>query len=455
MAGPRVLFVTGKLAEPAVRRAVAELASQDRVLPEVAVLPISVAALLTTDWMATHLGVAPGIEMVMVPGLCRGELAELQEKIGVPVERGPKDVRELTEHFGAEKAQVQLSAYDIEIIAEINHSPQLALSEIVAQARKLHADGADVIDLGCDPGHTWTGVRDAVCALRDSGLRVSIDSFNAVEVAAATRAGAELVLSVNSTNRLAARDWGVEVVAIPDDPSQLSTLDATIEFLAQHQVGYRLDPILEPIGFGFAASLSRYAGVRQQYPQAAMMMGVGNLTEMTDADTTGINVLLAGYCQELSIGSVLTTQVGNWCRTCVKELDLARRLVAYAVRNGVPPKRLCPELMPLRDAKLREHGAAALDELAGSVTDRNYRMFAERDEIHAINGSMHLHSQDPFALFQEMLRRDAKIDAAHAFYLGYEMAKAVTALTLNKNYVQDQALNWGMHTRPESPRHPG
>jgi hypothetical protein len=30
------------------------------------------------------------------------------------------------------------------------------------------------------------------------------------------------------------------------------------------------------------------------------------------------------------------------------------------------------------------------------------------------------------------------------------MAKAVTALTLGKEYVQDQALRWGLLTRPEA-----
>ncbi|MFM8378627.1 MAG: hypothetical protein ACKOB1_04800, partial [Planctomycetia bacterium] len=34
-------------------------------------------------------------------------------------------------------------------------------------------------------------------------------------------------------------------------------------------------------------------------------------------------------------------------------------------------------------------------------------------------------------------------------YLGYEVAKAVTALTLSKDYRQDQALDWGHLTRPE------
>jgi hypothetical protein len=41
------------------------------------------------------------------------------------------------------------------------------------------------------------------------------------------------------------------------------------------------------------------------------------------------------------------------------------------------------------------------------------------------------------------------VDPSHAFYLGYEMAKAVTALTLGKDYRQDQALDWGHLSRPE------
>ena len=82
---------------------------------------------------------------------------------------------------------------------------------------------------------------------------------------------------------------------------------------------------------------------------------------------------------------------------------------------------------------------AALRELAERIGDRNFRLFAERGRLHAINGSMFLEGTDPFALFAEMHRRGA-IDPAHAFYLGYELAKAVTALTLGKNYVQDQAL---------------
>src|SRR5262245_15500189 len=273
--------------------------------------------------------------------------------------------------------------------------------------------------------------------------------MNAAEIAAAAGAGAELVLSVNANNRVAAADWGVEVVAIPDEPGSLGGLDATIDHLERHGVPFRIDPILDPIGFGFAASLGRCFEVRRRYAGAPMMMGVGNLTELTDVDSAGINVLLAGFCQELGIHSVLTTEVIPWCRSCVRELDVARRLVAHAVRQRILPKKLDSRLVMLRDPKLYEHGEEALKELASALADRNYRLFAERGELHAMSGAMHLRGTDPFALFAELVQRDATVDPQHAFYLGYEMAKAVTALTLGKNYAQDQPLRWGMLTKEE------
>jgi dihydropteroate synthase-like protein len=452
MPQPRLLFVTGKLAEPALRRTLAELAPCAGFDYEVAVLPITVVALATTPWIARHLAVPGGIDRVVLPGLCLGELEDVTQALAV--ERGPSDLRDLPEYFGkTQEKPANYGAYNITLLAEINFASRLSRDELLTQAKALHADGADVIDLGCEPGSTWGVVGDAVRLLRDNGLRVSIDSFNPEEVSAAVAAGAELVLSINSTNLDAARSWGCEVVAVPDVPATLEGLDHTVERLAQWNVPFRIDPVIEPVGFGFAASLGRYLDVRRRYPDAEMLMGVGNLTELTDVDSAGVNVMLLGFCQELGIRSVLTTQVINWCRSCVRELDLARRLAYHACTERVLPKHLEPNLVLLRDPKLREHGETTLRELAGSITDRNFRLFAERGLVHVLNDQMHLHGTDPFALFAAMLREEP-IDPAHAFYLGYEMAKAVTALTLGKNYVQDQALRWGFLRQPEksSPR---
>src|SRR5208337_3860612 len=87
----------------------------------------------------------------------------------------------------------------------------------------------------------------------------------------------------------------------------------------------------------------------------------------------------------------------------------------------------------------------ALDALALTIKDPNWRIFAEGGVIHAINNQMHIIDKDPFLIFARM----GVIDASHAFYLGYELMKAKTALTLSKDYRQDQALQWGFLTEPE------
>lgn len=447
----RIHFVTGRLAEHSLRAVVAELAPQVGFEYTIEVLNITVAALMTPAWIAARLHVPPGTTRLLIPGYCEGDLAPIQAAApGVPVERGPRDLRRLPEFFGRQPAASDYGRHNIEILAEINHCPRLSLAEIVAEGTRLRTAGADVIDVGCDPGEPWSGVGEAVRALREAGHRVSIDSMNPREIEPAVRAGAELVLSVNSSNWDAARDWGCEVVVVPDVPAGLVRLDETVARLAESGVRLRIDPVLEPIGFGFAASLERYFEVRRRYPDAEMMMGIGNLTELTDVDSVGVNVLLLAICEELGIRSVLTTQVINWARTSVRECDLARRLVYHAIRNRTLPKHVEPRLVMLRGDEPLRYGPEALDRLAAEIKDNNYRVFAEDEQVHLMSAGMHLADSDPFLLFEQLLSKQPKnLDASHAFYLGYEMAKAVTALTLCKDYRQDESLDWGFLTREE------
>lgn len=402
---------------------------------------------MPADWIARRLGEPPqGITRAILPGHVRGDLETLANSWGFPVERGPKDLRDLPAHFGfARTRPPDYGEHNLEILAEINHAGSLSRHEILEIADRYRRHGADRIDLGCDPGGPWSGVADAVKALRDAGHRVSIDSFDPVEVEAAVKAGADLVLSVNASNRESAVDWGVEVVAIPDRPEDLQSLFETREWLAERAVSFRLDPILEPLGLGFTASVVRYAEVRRKYPDDAMLMGVGNVTELTDADSAGLNVMMAGICAELGIRSVLTTEVIRWARTSVREIDLARRLMHYAVTHRQVPKYLEPDLITLRDARTHEFGPEALRELQATIKDPNWRLFAENGSLFAFNADHFLSESDPFELFAKM----GVDEASHAFYLGYELAKAQTALTLGKWYRQDQSLNWGYLTAEE------
>lgn len=444
-ASETILFVTGKLSAASLQEVVGKISERLGFSFEIAVPGVQVAALLHTNLLRSRLQVSKEIDRVILPGWVQGNLEELSEHFGCPFERGPKDLHDLPEHFGlGKRRQVQLDRYSIEIIGEINHATRMPLQAVLAEAQSMSESGANVIDIGCVPGECCSSVADIVAAVRDLGLRVSVDSFDRNEVEQAVSAGAELILSCNHSNLDWVTSFGTEVVVIPDSPSDMASLEQLIEEVADTGTPFRIDPIVEPIGMGFTRSLERYMQVRRLHPELPIMMGVGNVTELTEVDSAGVNMLLAAICEELGIQSILTTQVINWCRTAVAEFDVARRLVHYAVTNQVIPKHINSSLTMLRDSRLKEQSPNTLDSLADALTDANFRIFAEASGLHLMNRGLHAFGEKPFDVFQEVLSSHPDLEAGHAFYLGYEMARAEVCRLLGKQYSQDEPIDFGV-----------
>src|SRR3954469_6185261 len=350
---------------------------------------------------------------------------------------------------GAAAARSRYGGRDIRVFAEINNVPHLDRERIVEAANYYRDSGADVIDLGLSLDRNWLDEGpEVIRALKSQGFTLSIDTLDPDEILMADAAGVDYVLSLNGQNRHIARQLRATPVLIPDTPDDLDSLDATIAHLRELGKPFMADPIIEPIGTGFAASLGRYLEVRRRHPDVEMFMGIGNLTELTEADTTGVTATLLGFCQEVGIRNVLTTEVIHWGRGAVEEAVIAAELMHFAVTRGTTPKHIDGRLLTIKDEEFRPYAEDELRDLHEQVRDPNYRIFADADWIYVFNADRFVKGTD----FNEIFDQLGVSEATHAFYLGKELMKATIARSLRKNYRQESPLDWGYMTFAEPKR---
>jgi dihydropteroate synthase len=439
------LFLTGRLAEPALRAVLSELG----IAHQITVMNISVAALMTTRWIAKRVNVPPGVDNIVIPGLCEGDVDALQEATGLPVRKGPADVRALPEWYGREAVRAQLGPRDVRVLAEINDVQSLSREQLIDRAQAYQAAGADVIDLGLSLDRSWLAEGPStIAALRERGLSVSIDTLDPEHIRMADAAGVDYVLSLTPETIDLAEKLRATPVLITEDPDDLDSLDRIAARLEQLDHPYLLDSILTPINSGFAASLARYVEVRRRHPEAELLMGIGNLTELTEADSTGVTALLIGFCQEVGIGAVLTTEVIGWARGVVRETVLAAQIMHLAQRQARPPKHIDSGLVTSKDEAMRAPSEQELRAMQSQISDPNYRLFADADWLYAFNGDRFVREKSLFAVFDQL----DVVEPSHAFYLGKELMKATIARGLGKSYRQEGPLDWGLLSFPEPRR---
>ena len=441
----KLLFLTGRLAESRLAETVAAMG-----LPNgswrIANLGIKVAALMTENIVRNRLKEPLEADRVIVPGRSRMDLSHLAEHYGVPFERGPDEIIDLPQFFGQDGKPPDLSKQDIRIFAEIVDAPGLSVEALVAKGLDFAAKGADVIDIGCQPDVPFPHLEETVAAMKRAGLKVSVDSGNTEELRRGARAGADYVLSLDESNLDAIDGTACVPVLLPRPHGDLDSLLRAIDICKAKGIPHIADPVLDPINFGFTTSLERYAQLRRARPDVEILMGTGNLTELTDADSQGVTAVLIGICAELDIRNVLIVQVSPHTRRTIEEHDAARRLMYRAREDRNLPKGYdagccrCTTCGPIRDTPEQ------IAEAAAAIKDANYRIEAAADGLHVYNRDGHHIAADPFALFDKL---GVEKDGAHAFYLGYELAKAEIARALGKRYAQDTPARLGRRRRSQ------
>ncbi len=439
-----LLLLTGKLAKNNLTRVMKSIASDDFTY-EVHNLGISVAALMTTDMILRRLENTRDADRIIVPGLCAGDVDAASEKLGIPVVRGPKDIKDLPMYFGKGAEPPDLTQYDVRIFAEIVDAPDVSIDNVLAQAARYKADGADVIDVGCLPGREFAQMEEIVKALKADGYTVSVDSVDPDQLLRAGQAGADYLLSLKESTLWLADEVDSIPILIPESPEDPDSLYRVIDSLLLKGKPFIADSILDPIHFGFTRSLCRYQALRDKYPDIEIMMGTGNLSELTEADTVGMNTMMLGMMSEMRITNLLTTEVSEHARKSVAELDLGRRIMYRAREDNSLPKGYHGGLTGLHERKPFNYNVSEIAETASLIKDANFRIQVSADGIHIYNRDGMHSAIDPFELFEHL--QTLQDDAPHAYYIGVELARAQIAWQLGKRYVQDEELDWGVAYR--------
>jgi dihydropteroate synthase-like protein len=441
-----ILFLTGKLAEKQVHQVLEKMQPDFRYT--VHQLGLKVAALMTTDMICRRLQDTFGADRMIVPGRCRGELADVSEKFGLPVERGPEEIKDLPIYFGQAAHKMDLSQYAVKIFAEITDAPAVSVETVVERAHYYRRNGADVIDIGCLPGTPFPHLEECIHTLKQEGFKVSLDSLEEEDLLRGGKAGADYLLSLTNKSIWIADEVAATPILIPEEHGDLSTLDHAISVMQRNNRPFIVDPILDPLHFGFTESIVRNHQFRERYPEVEMMLGVGNITELTHADTSGMNALLLGICSELNINHILATEVSQHACRAIAEADRARRIMHAAKLNNTLPKHIDPSLMTVHETSPFPYNSDEIEELAGAIKDPSYRIQTSKEGIHIFNRDGLHTAQDPFALFPAL---QVENDGGHAFYLGVELARAEIAWQLGKRFTQDEALDWGCATEHNEP----
>jgi dihydropteroate synthase-like protein len=490
----KVLIVTGRHMEERVRN-VAEKFGH-----EVFVAPVDIAAFIRTE----HLMNIGSYNLILVPGYSKADLHVVEKATRVTTVKGPKDVanletvlenldaielskttpacellkKQMRDRAIAEVKNIDTSEltgkllkkpgnltigglavgrdFPMRVVAEIVDADKMADEDVVEKARYCLGEGADIIDIGISR-KAPSRVKELIYLLRGLKVPLSVDTMEHENILAAIDSEADLILSVDKELVEGIPPTNIPLVVVPGRKrfetvkERVSALEENIE-LAE-KLGIKkvvADPILEPINYGLTESIAAYKefGKKSETP---LLMGVGNVTELTDADSIGINAILAGIAMECGVSLLFTTEASDKTRGSIKELKAASYMMFLAKNRNTTPKDLGIDLLVYKEKRRSAKSPQIKTKKVKATGGQKKRDFAGDFTI-AVDGKiMAVHTKDDIPdvsveggnardIGDTILRLGLVSDLGHALYLGRELEKAETALKTGRSYVQDEPL---------------
>ena len=483
----KVLVVTGRLARSEVIKAVRD-AHIDGI--EVGVLDVDVAAFINSKKLISYLKERENLDfdMILVSGLITSDFSEVEEKFSIPVRLGPKhayDLRyvlpllgevELSKEIPAcvllaehmrKRALDDVSSYErdavpsftlrnvkiggnsrMKVLAEVVDADKLDSHELCEKVRYFVENGADMIDLGISFDADENDVKRCVKHVRKVvGCPVSVDTLSPELILAGVEAGCDLVLSINNNvmDELEEFEESIAYVVVPDNGHGImENLEKARSMGAKKLIA---DPLLEIKGSkGLVKSIQDYIEFRIRDKKTPLFFGVGNVVELFDADSVGMNAVLSAIGYELGVSILFTPEYSPKTRGSVRELWLSSCMMVLSKIRNTPPKDLGIDLLVLKEKRRRPSLPSSCGCVEGverdiwrrdpkgsytiNISDDGY-IIARHTDGWCVRG------RSAKEVYDTILERDGISSIEHALYLGKELARAELALKLGRSYAQD------------------
>ena len=491
-----ILIATGRLAENTVRKVAGEKT-------DVLVADIEIAAFLTPKKLIKEFQEAnfsKKYDLILIPGLVSGDFSKASEILGCKIRLGPKhaydlgfvlpfaEKTEFSEKVPAcellldvrkklalelirkteEEASALLTLRGIKIggtacmkvMGEIVGAMEMDALTLQVRIEAFIARGADIIDLGATLNTLPEQVRRTVSLAKTfTTSPISIDTLDPELITEGVEAGVDLVLSLNSTNMdivgpVIARK-GTAAVIIPDGEKSLESLVRNIE--AARRLGIEkiiADPVLDPMGHNITESIVRYYEFHRMYPQIPVFFGVGNVTELMDVDTIGVNATLSGIGAEAGASILFTPEFSDKAQGSIRELKRASEMMQLSRIRESSPKDLGLDMLCIKEKRRRPsfdipenaiqarssknwsldpEGPVRIRIVSDSISGNGGLIVAEHEKASVV-GRNAREVMDTLLELEVISRLD------HAAYLGRELEKAELALHYNRSYAQDDVF---------------
>ena len=466
----RILLPTGSATAGMVRKAAEGM---DAVVPVTG----EIASFLTPAQLEELIGEGK-YDLVLVSGMCTASFHGVEQRTGVPIYRGPRHAADLALILPllgsislsrtiaaddllaierrdeavrtiARKEREAESEYLIRGVKIGGNSRMKVLAEIMdahkepdirARALSCFSSGADIVDLGFGFDATPGDVKRVFSELSDLPGPLALDTQDPVLIAAGLPR-ADLVLSLSDRNiALVGRrvaECGTGAVVVPGERS----LEENIRLAEEAGISCIIaDPLLTPAGSGLIASLSHFTD--SGYP---LFFGAGNVAELIDADSPGVNALLAGMAMEVKASVIFTSEHSDKTRGSIREMRRATEMMVLAAERPYP-KDLGIDLLILKEKRRRrEPPLEYCEEVRAETMPKeitydpcgNFRIGIEGEEIVAVIGGKAYHGCSWAGVFRAIQEHGEVSLLDHAAYLGAELFKAELAIRFGRSFEQD------------------